>query len=59
VHAILPRHHRAQLLHRRQLQGSVPSFTTGSQFIFLQFLLLHDGKSDDAVKSFFVDVHEA
>lgn len=23
-----------------------------------KFLLLHDGKSDDSVKSFFVDVHE-
>ena len=24
-----------------------------------KFLLLHDGKSDDSVKSFFVDVHDA
>ena len=24
-----------------------------------KFLLLHDGKSDDSVKNFFVDVHDA
>jgi hypothetical protein len=23
-----------------------------------KFLLLHDGKSDDSIKSFFTDVHE-
>jgi hypothetical protein len=59
VHALSLPNPRAQLLHRRQLQGSAPSSLPLLRFIFLQFLLLHDGKSDDSVKSFFVDVHEA
>lgn len=33
----------------------VSAFITAAQF---KFLLLHDGRSDDAVKSFFRDVYE-
>ena len=44
-----------RLPHRRAASAQVSAHVTAAQ---VKFLLLHDGKGEDAVRAFFRDVHE-